>query len=130
MDRAASMLHEFLDANRAELIERCRVKVSRRPAPRPTPEEMEHGIPIFLDQLIEALRVQQSSATLHGHELLVKGFAVDQVIHDYGDLWQAVVELTGERNARISSEDSGSSADVSTMPSPTRSRSSRADAIS
>lgn len=45
------MLHEFLDANRAELIERCRAKVARRAAPRPTPKEMEHGIPLFLGQL-------------------------------------------------------------------------------
>jgi signal transduction histidine kinase len=125
------MLHEFLDANRAELIERCRVKVARRPAPRPTPREMEHGIPLFLGQLIETLRIAQMPGTLedakgskipdsamtqvqseiadsaakHGHELLRKGFTVDQVVHDYGDLCQAVTELATERNSPVSAEE-------------------------
>src|SRR5689334_22708801 len=46
------MLYDFLGANRSELIERCRVRVSSRRAPRATPGEITHGIPIFLDQLI------------------------------------------------------------------------------
>jgi signal transduction histidine kinase len=125
------MLHEFLDANRAELIERCRAKVARRPAPRPTPKEMEHGIPLFLGQLIETLRIAQgpdalesrkvsglsgpakrhvqsdiaTSAAKHGHELLRKGFTVDQVVYDYGDLCQAVSELAGEKNAPFSPDE-------------------------
>ncbi len=53
------MLHEFLDANRDELIERCRAKVARRLALRPTRTEMENGIPLFLGQLIEMLRSEQ-----------------------------------------------------------------------
>src|SRR5688572_20564443 len=59
-----SMLHEFLTANRTELIARCRTKVARRPAPRATPAELDYGIPLFLDQLIRALRAEQSSANL------------------------------------------------------------------
>ena len=45
------MLHEFLTNNRAALIDLCRERVSRRRAPRATPAELEHGIPLFLDQL-------------------------------------------------------------------------------
>jgi signal transduction histidine kinase len=122
------MLYEFLDANRAELIERCRAKVALRPAPRPTPKEMEHGIPLFLGQLIDTLRIAQSPAALevrmapgstgtanknvkseiatsaakHGQELLRKGFTVDQVVHDYGDLCQAITGLAVEKNAPVS----------------------------
>ncbi len=120
------MLHEFLDTNRAELIERCRVKVARRPAPRATPTEMEHGIPLFLGQLIETLRIAQTAdpletllvpgaaqrqvsseisttAAKHGHELLRQGFTVDQVVYDYGDLCQAVTELAVEKGTPVSS---------------------------
>ena len=54
------MLHEFLAANRADLIDRCRLKVAQRRAPKPTDAELEHGIPHFLDQLIKTLRVEQT----------------------------------------------------------------------
>ena len=40
-------------------------------------------------------------ATKHGDELLRKGFTVDQVVHDYGDLCQAVTELAVEKKAPI-----------------------------
>ncbi len=124
------MLHKFLEANRDELIERCRVKVARRAAPRPTRSEMEHGIPLFLGQLIETMRAKQelesrggwvpgapgthhrdvrseiaTGAAKHGHELLRHGFTVNQVVHDYGDLCQAVTELAMERNAQVPADD-------------------------
>lgn len=40
-----------------------------------------------------------TSAALHGHELLRLGFSVDQVVHDYGDLCQAITDLAYERDA-------------------------------
>ena len=49
------MLHDFLTANRVELVRRCRVKVAKRGAPSPTASELEHGIPLFLEQLIGTL---------------------------------------------------------------------------
>ena len=125
------MLHEFLNVNRAVLVERCRIKVALRPAPRPTLREIEHGIPLFLSQLIDTLHIEQgpyplesrkvsgpsepgkkhepseigTSATKHGQELHQKGFTVDQVVHDYGDLCQAITELAIEKNAPISSDE-------------------------
>ena len=39
------------------------------------------------------------SATAHGKELLALGFSVDQVVHDYGDLCQAITDLAHERDA-------------------------------
>ena len=119
------MLHEFLDTNRAELIRRCRAKVSMRGAPRATAVEMEHGIPLFLDQLIETLQLEgaghdrsvggtartkvsaelAAGAARHGLELLQQGFTVDQVVHDYGDLCQAVTELAVEVEQWVSAEE-------------------------
>jgi len=119
------MLHEFLTTNRSDLIERCRLKVARRLAPKVTDAELAHGIPAFLDQLIKTLEVEQSSepmrsrevsgpsgggpgvseigatATLHGRELSLQGFTVEQVVHDYGDLSQAITDLAFEGGAPI-----------------------------
>jgi signal transduction histidine kinase len=110
------MLHEFLTAHRDDLIDRCRLKVVQRRAPKATGAELEHGIPLFLDQLIRTLQLERTSdparsregsdlseigvtAARHGRELLQHGFTVDQVVHDYGDLCQAITDLAFERDA-------------------------------
>src|SRR6185436_5716768 len=106
------MLHEFISNNRREIIKRCRTKVSTRSIPSPTQAEIEHGVPVFLDQLADALRRHlisspdiATSAVRHGHELLLKGFTVSQVVHDYGDVCQAITELAVEMDAPISTDD-------------------------
>ena len=106
------MLHEFIAANRAEIISRCRIKVARRSDPLPTPAEVEHGVPVFLDQLVELMRRGEDSsadisatAVLHGNDLLRQGFTVSQVVHDYGDVCQSITDLAVETAATISTED-------------------------
>jgi signal transduction histidine kinase len=124
------MLHEFLTDHRADLIDRCRLKVAQRRAPKATDAELEHGIPHFLQQLIKTLRVEQTpeplrsldvsgpsggdgsalseigaTAARHGRELLQHGFTVDQVVHDYGDLCQAITDLAFERAAPFKVEE-------------------------
>jgi signal transduction histidine kinase len=108
------MLHEFIAVNREEIIRRCRAKVATRSAPPPTAAEIDHGVPVFLDQLVDALRLGLTSspeigrsAVQHGHDLLRQGFTVSQVVHDYGDVCQAITELAVEMNAPISAEDFG-----------------------
>src|SRR5687767_4867679 len=98
------MLHEFLKSNRMELIERCRRKVSARRVPSAASAATDHGVPLFLDQLTEMLahanrdpiRSQpavgipatpaeasiDAGATIHGQELLLHNFTIDQVVHD------------------------------------------------
>jgi signal transduction histidine kinase len=102
------MFHEFLSANRATIIARTRAKVATRPAPKATDEELTHGIPLFLDQIICTLRRPSSSseaigesATEHGRDLLRRGFTIAQVVHDYGGVCQVVTELADEQNAPI-----------------------------
>jgi hypothetical protein len=41
------------------------------------------------------------AAARHGRELLRRGFTVDQVVHDYGDLCQAITEVAFEHDAPI-----------------------------
>ena len=120
------VLHEFLAAHRDGLIARCRAKVLKRRAPKVTDAELEHGIPLFLNQLIKTLEIEQSlhplqsrtvsgpsdggesasseigaTAAQHGLELMHHGFTVDQVVHDYGDLCQAVTEMAFEHNVPV-----------------------------
>jgi hypothetical protein len=120
------MLHDFLTANRQELIDRCRSKVlDRSSAYRPV-HELEYGITVFLDQLIRTLQIEQTltpsdsrlvsgpsgggnldlsemgtSAAHHGRELMQQGVGIDQVVHDYGDLCQAITDMAFELGAPI-----------------------------
>lgn len=122
------MLHDFLEQNRARLIDHCRSKVLLRRTLPPTPVELEHGIPLFLAQLIDTLRTEEGgpglapnaasespapprrhlpteigeTATKHGSEMLLRGFTVNQVVHDYGDLCQSITEFAAEAGAQIS----------------------------
>jgi hypothetical protein len=123
------MLHEFLSSHRDELIRRCRSKVSRRDSPPVTLTELEHGVPLFLEQLVWALRCEEErpgldrdrtfgparktpaavessrTSAVHGKELLEQGYSVDQVVHGYGDICQAITELAQETNALVTVEE-------------------------
>lgn len=117
------MMHDFLSNNRDELASRCRIKVGQRVGRSATEKQLKDGIPLFLDQLIRTLEIEQSSdpmdsrrisgpagggtalsevsvsAAQHGKDLLNLGLTVDQVVHDYGDLCQAITDLAVERDA-------------------------------
>jgi hypothetical protein len=105
-------LDDFIGAHRDELLGRCRAKVALRLAPPPSDAEIDHGVPMFLDQLCEELRHGPSktheiskSATQYGHDLLVREFTISQVVHGYGDVCQSVTDLAVELNAPISTDD-------------------------
>ena len=107
-----TMLHEFIQLNRDTIIGRCRAKVAARSIPPPSEAEINHGVPLFLDQLVDALRSGSTStaeidmsAGQHGHDLLLQGFTISQVVHDYGDVCQTITELAVETNAPISTDD-------------------------
>jgi signal transduction histidine kinase len=102
------VLHEFLESKRAEILARSQEKVAARSVPRATEAELTHGIPLFFDQLIDIMKRSKlpsaemnASATKHGNEMLRMGFGVGQVVHDYGDVCQAVTELAFELDAQI-----------------------------
>lgn len=123
------MLHVFLAENRAELIARCRAKVAARALPEPVARELEHGIAVFLEQLIRTLQVEQTSepmrsrdvsgpsggrasssemgksAAAHGRELLQNGFTVEGLVHDYGDLCQSITDLALESGVPFTMEE-------------------------
>jgi signal transduction histidine kinase len=106
------MLEEFIRTQRAAILDRTRAKVAGRTGPRPTEEELEKGVPLFLDQLVAALgRTNGSTAEIaesaarHGADLLRLGFTVGQVVHTYGNICQAVTELAMDSEAVITTDE-------------------------
>lgn len=110
------MLYEFIALNREQIIARTRERVGGRPWPSVSTDELEHGVPLFLTQLSETLRLEATdtpfpadaigvSAARHGGDLLGLGFTVSQVVHDYGDICQAITELAAEQQAPITVEE-------------------------
>ena len=49
----------------------------------------------------------EDSAAKHGKELLRHDFTIEQVVHDYGDLCQAITQLAAERSSPISTQEFG-----------------------
>ena len=126
----APMLDAFIQANRANIIARAKVRVASRSSPAPSATELTSGIPMFLVQLCDALRHAKSTdvvdhrqlnqtAGQHGLDLLRMGRTIGQVVHDYGDVCQTITELVVEQNAVISAEEFRSTS-ASTTPSPKR----------
>ncbi len=123
------MLHQFLTTHREALISRCISKVAERSEPGANNTASLYGIPLFLDQLTRTLEVEQSSrqpnadaisgpaggpskqselgksAVLHGRELSEHGFTIEQVVHDYGDLCQAITDMASETNEPIDADE-------------------------
>lgn len=118
------MMSDFLAEHREELISRCAAKVATRPMRQATELQLKNGIPLFLAQLQRTLEAEERhqpgeslrisgapggdalavsevsvSAGVHGKQLLGLGFTVDQVVHDYGDLCQAITDLAFELQA-------------------------------
>jgi len=110
------VLHEFLVSYRDAIIDRSRAKLTDRPWPLVSTSELEYGVPLFLTQLTETLRLETTdtpfsetaigiSAVQHGAELRALGFNISQVVHDYGDICQAVTEVAVESKHAITTEE-------------------------
>ncbi len=78
--------------------------------------ELAHGLPVFLDQLCEALRKAKihrivdhaeihNSAGQHGDHLFHEGLTVAGVVNCYGDLCQVITGLAVDQRASISADD-------------------------
>ncbi|HZL19163.1 MAG TPA: sensor histidine kinase [Polyangia bacterium] len=110
------MLSEFISLHRVEILALTRAKVAVRTAPRATETEIEEGVPLFLDQLTAVLRAQEVRGTVsnpavgrtaagHGANRMRTGFTVDQLVHDYGDVCQAITELAVDWDNTIAADD-------------------------
>lgn len=120
-------MHSFLINNQDEIIARCKARVRQRPSRAATAAQLANGVPLFLNQLIRTLAAEEQgdrqggikisgpaggdsaalsqigvAATAHGQQLMLLGYSVDQVVHDYGDICQAITDLAVERDAPFS----------------------------
>lgn len=111
------MLYEFIVTNRSALLERCKQYRSAR-ALSGFDERTDEGIALFLEQLAESLRLEVgnhqqragleisgsdvgipshfdigSAASVQGRAMQELGFSVTEVVHSYGDICHAIVEL-------------------------------------
>jgi signal transduction histidine kinase len=114
-----AMLHEFLLAERDEILALCLQKIIRIADSRNSSEEMERGLPVFYDELIEVLRadteesgeadniaiesVHRASAERRGKESLKLGYSISQVVHGYGALCQAITQYVEENSSQTTS---------------------------
>ena len=125
------MLYKFLTTHRDELVKRCLTKATLRSelSPGADVEKTRFGIPLFLNQVIKTLEIEHAdvpsssqsvsgsalgssshseigqSATRHGRELSELGYTIEQVVHDYGDLCQAVTDMANELAEFISADE-------------------------
>lgn len=119
------MLRKFLISHHSELVLKCREKVAVRFGTSDLPDVTDQSVSLFIRQLADALVSRPSvpsgdgepaaptpfppqigrSAALHGADLLRRGFTVDQVVHDYGDVCQAITEMAIDLDWDIDADD-------------------------
>jgi len=108
----ATVLGEFISIHRDELLLRCRDKAAERSTPL-SAEEEGRGVPRFLDDLLGELgdgprsttKEMGATARQHGADLFLSGYTVGQVVHDYGNVCQAITGLAVELSIDLSADD-------------------------
>lgn len=108
------VLCDLISARRDEIVARARAMAARRPCQR-SDSELYDGMPHFLDELSEALRLapvrppapRGRDAQAHGARFWGPEFTVSQVVQSYGDICQAVTGLAVEFGTPIASDDFG-----------------------
>ena len=104
-------LHDFIREYHDEILARTSQRVASR-SPSASLHDVERGLPLFLTQVSETLRLETSekpfstsaigiAAAAHGRALVEGGYTVSQVVHDYGDICQAITELALDEKAPI-----------------------------
>ena len=111
------MLRDFLVQNFSELVSRAKAKASTRRSLSPSPPSADGGIPHLLAQLRDALRgdttavgphdATGSAAARHARALLETGWSVSEVVHESGDVREAITDLAAEQGAGVGREELG-----------------------
>lgn len=115
------MLHEFLLAERDEILALCSKKIARLADSMSSSDEMERGLPVFYNELIQVLRadadidesgkannnsiesLHRAAAERRGKESLKLGYSISQVVHGYGAICQAITEYIQENTNQTTS---------------------------
>jgi signal transduction histidine kinase len=107
-------LHEVLAAKRDDVMLRWRGLVKGTIAPEAMrPIELVNHLPIFLDEIVSALREdaglpsagpspeESATAAGHGQQRLRLGFSLDAVVREYGALRDAIVATARDASTQI-----------------------------
>ena len=106
-------LHDFLINKRIEILAASEKRVVALAALRPTSDQLQNGLPLFLDQLIDVLSKNldavgtqdeaeiSDTASCHGRELLRLGYTLTHVVHSYGAMCQAITEVASSTSAPV-----------------------------
>jgi signal transduction histidine kinase len=107
-------LHEFLAANREDVMVRWKANVLGTIAPEAMPPvELVDHLPTFVDEIISALREDAGlsadgpspenspAAAGHGEQRLRLGFSLDAVVREYGALRDAIVFTARDAGAQL-----------------------------
>jgi hypothetical protein len=92
----------FVTSNREHLIALARTRTRERAVPFPTDLEIEDGIPLFVEHLIETLRVPlvahrpRPEQVTAGAKELVETFTISQVVCGYVCIFQEIAHLAAE----------------------------------
>lgn len=92
----------FVTNNRERLIALTRTRTRERAVPFPTDLEVEEGVPLFVEHLIETLRVPlvahrpQPDQVTAGAKELVERFTISQVVCGYVCICQVIAHLAAE----------------------------------
>lgn len=95
-------LDVFVTSNRERIIALSRTRTRERAVPFPTDIEVEEGVPLFVEHLIETLRVPlvahrpQPEQVTAGAKELVERFTISQVVCGYVCICQAIAHLADE----------------------------------
>jgi len=111
------MLHNFLLTYRTEILALCTAKLLSVSDSKITSNEMDQGLPVFYDELIEVLRADENdaevitnqvadrlhhgSAMKRGKESFKLGYTISQVVHGYGALCQSITEFAANHSEQI-----------------------------
>ena len=106
------MLHELITAQHQQIVTRASRKTAARSIQQCTGLELDQGVSILLDQIVDVLRAPVSGTGLMNERaakqwsnLRRTGFSVSQVVHSYGDVCQAVTELALEVDTPVATND-------------------------
>ncbi|MTV36971.1 hypothetical protein [Duganella radicis] len=118
------MLYEFISQNHAWLLDRG-AQLRKDRGQVPIDHELDKGFALFLDQLIASLQQEESEGAYSsgaisgpvsgapsqsevgmaafslGSEVYALGLPIDQLVHSYGDMCQAIVELAEIKDLRL-----------------------------
>jgi len=110
------MLQTFITTYRDSIVANTTERLIARGWPSVTVTKLNNGVPLFLTQLSETLKLEASptpfspvaigeSAAKNGCDMLALGFNLSEVVHCYGDVCQAITQLAMDQKASFTSEE-------------------------